>query len=233
MPHSVSLISTIAVGLGLSLILGFVAVRLRLPALVGYLVTGMIVGPFTPGFVADAEIASQLAEIGIMLLMFGVGLHFSFADLMAVRRLALPGAVVQMTVATLMGMGLGLGPGSGADAGAGPVGGQHGGVAAGPGVVRADRFLHRAGGDRLVGRGRLGHGAGAGAFAAFGGCPGRARPGGNCCRQSLLAGHPGAHALACRRLRGGDAGAGPPPLPLVAEAGAPNRLTRAFHAVRG
>ena len=106
MPHSVSLISTIAVGLGLSLILGFVAVRLRLPALVGYLVTGMIVGPFTPGFVADAEIASQLAEIGIMLLMFGVGLHFSFADLMAVRRLALPGAVVQMTVATLMGMGL-------------------------------------------------------------------------------------------------------------------------------
>ena len=106
MPHSVSLISTIAVGLGLSLILGFVAVRLRLPALVGYLVTGMIVGPFTPGFVADAGIASQLAEIGIMLLMFGVGMHFSFADLMAVRRLALPGAVVQMTVATLMGMGL-------------------------------------------------------------------------------------------------------------------------------
>ena len=106
MPHSVSLISTMAAGLGLSLVLGFIAVRLRLPALVGYLVTGMIVGPFTPGFVADAEIASQLAEIGIMLLMFGVGLHFSFADLMAVRRLALPGALVQMTVATLLGMGL-------------------------------------------------------------------------------------------------------------------------------
>ncbi|MBV8617378.1 MAG: cation:proton antiporter [Curvibacter sp.] len=106
MPHSVSLISTIAVGLGLSLILGFIATRLRLPALVGYLVTGMICGPFTPGFVADAEIASQLAEIGIMLLMFGVGLHFSFKDLLAVRRVAVPGALVQMAVATLLGMGL-------------------------------------------------------------------------------------------------------------------------------
>lgn len=107
MPHSVSLISTIAVGLGLSLVLGFLATRLRLPALVGYLVTGMICGPFTPGFVADGEIASQLAEIGIMLLMFGVGLHFSFRDLLAVRRIALPGALVQMTLASLMGMGLG------------------------------------------------------------------------------------------------------------------------------
>lgn len=106
MPHSVSLISTIAAGLGLALIFGFFAVRLRLPALVGYLLAGVIIGPFTPGFVADAAIASQLAEIGVMLLMFGVGLHFSLDDLLAVRKIAVPGAVVQMSVATALGMGL-------------------------------------------------------------------------------------------------------------------------------
>ncbi len=106
MPHSVSLINTIAAGLGLALVLGFIAARLRLPALVGYLLAGVIIGPYTPGFVADAEIAAQLAEIGVMLLMFGVGLHFSLDDLLAVRKLALPGAVVQMAVATLLGMGL-------------------------------------------------------------------------------------------------------------------------------
>ncbi len=106
MPHSVSLISTIAAGLGLALVLGFVAMRLKLPALVGYLLAGVVIGPFTPGFVADAEIASQLAEIGVMLLMFGVGLHFSLDDLLAVRKIALPGAVVQIAVATALGMGL-------------------------------------------------------------------------------------------------------------------------------
>lgn len=106
MPHSVSLISTIAAGLGLALIFGFIAARLKLPALVGYLLAGVLIGPFTPGFVADAEIASQLAEIGVMLLMFGVGLHFSLDDLLAVRKIAVPGAVVQMTVATALGMGL-------------------------------------------------------------------------------------------------------------------------------
>jgi CPA2 family monovalent cation:H+ antiporter-2 len=106
MPHSVTLINTIAAGLGLALILGFIAVRLRLPALVGYLLAGVIIGPFTPGFVADAEIASQLAEIGVMLLMFGVGLHFSLDDLLAVRKIAVPGALVQMAVATLLGMGV-------------------------------------------------------------------------------------------------------------------------------
>ena len=106
MPHSVSLISTIAAGLGLALVFGFIAARLRLPALVGYLLAGVIIGPFTPGFVADAEIASQLAEIGVMLLMFGVGLHFSLDDLLAVRKIAVPGAIVQMTVATALGMGL-------------------------------------------------------------------------------------------------------------------------------
>ena len=103
MPHSVSLINTIAAGLGLALILGFLAVRLRLPALVGYLLAGVILGPFTPGFVADMEIAAQLAEIGVMLLMFGVGLHFSLDDLMAVRKIAVPGALVQIGVATLLG----------------------------------------------------------------------------------------------------------------------------------
>ena len=108
MPHSVSLISTIAAGLGLALVFGFLAVRVRLPALVGYLLAGVVIGPFTPGFVADAAIASQLAEIGVMLLMFGVGLHFSLDDLLAVRKIALPGAVVQMVVATALGMGLAL-----------------------------------------------------------------------------------------------------------------------------
>ncbi len=106
MHHSLSLINTIAAGLGLALVLGFVATRVKLPALVGYLLAGVMIGPFTPGFVADREMASQLAEIGVMLLMFGVGLHFSLGDLLAVRRIALPGAVVQMVVATLLGMGL-------------------------------------------------------------------------------------------------------------------------------
>ncbi|KQR55616.1 YbaL family putative K(+) efflux transporter [Acidovorax sp. Leaf160] len=106
MHASLPLINTIAAALGLALVLGFVATRVKLPALVGYLLAGVVIGPFTPGFVADKEMASQLAEIGVMLLMFGVGLHFSLGDLLAVRRIALPGAVVQMVVATLMGMGL-------------------------------------------------------------------------------------------------------------------------------
>ena len=103
MPHAVSLISTLAAGFGLALLFGFVAARLGLPALIGYLIAGIVIGPATPGFVADAEIAAQLAEIGVMLLMFGVGLHFSLADLLAVRKVALPGAVVQMGVATALG----------------------------------------------------------------------------------------------------------------------------------
>ena len=103
MPHSVSLITTMAAGLGLALVLGFTAVRLKLPALVGYLIAGIIIGPSTPGFVADVELAGQLAEIGVMLLMFGVGLHFSIDDLLSVRKIALPGAIVQIGVATTMG----------------------------------------------------------------------------------------------------------------------------------
>jgi len=103
MPHETALIATIAAGLGLAFLFGLIAVRLRLPALVGYLLAGIAVGPFTPGYVADAGLASQLAEIGVILLMFGVGLHFSIADLLAVRRIAVPGAIVQIAVATGLG----------------------------------------------------------------------------------------------------------------------------------
>ena len=106
MPHSVELITTITTGLGLALIFGFAAARLKLPTLVGYLLAGIVIGPFTPGFVADTQLAGQLAEIGVMLLMFGVGLHFSLDDLLSVKKIALPGAVVQIAVATAMGMAL-------------------------------------------------------------------------------------------------------------------------------
>jgi CPA2 family monovalent cation:H+ antiporter-2 len=108
MPHTISLITTLAAAFGLALVFGFIAARLGLPALVGYLVAGIAIGPATPGFVADASIAAQLAEVGVMLLMFGVGLHFSIADLLAVRRIAAPGAVVQMAVATALGAGVAL-----------------------------------------------------------------------------------------------------------------------------
>lgn len=106
MPHETSLIATIAVGLALAFIGGLIAHRLRLPPLVGYLLAGLAVGPFTPGFVADAEIAAQLAEIGVILLMFGVGIKFSFKDLLAVRNLAVPGALMRILIATLLGIGL-------------------------------------------------------------------------------------------------------------------------------
>src|SRR3712207_2451671 len=103
MPHETALIGTIAAGLGLAFVLGFAAARLRLPPLVGYLFAGVLVGPFTPGFVADTGLAQQLAEIGVILLMFGVGIHFSAGDLLAVRRIALPGAAVQIALATMLG----------------------------------------------------------------------------------------------------------------------------------
>ena len=106
MPHSTPLISTIVAGLVLAFILGAIANRFRMPPLVGYLVAGVLVGPFTPGFVADAELATELSEIGVILLMFGVGLHFSLKDLLSVRALAIPGAIVQIGGATLLGLGL-------------------------------------------------------------------------------------------------------------------------------
>jgi CPA2 family monovalent cation:H+ antiporter-2 len=104
MPHSVALISTLAVGFALALIFGFIAVKLKAPALLGYLVAGILIGPGTPGLVADVELTSQLAEVGVMLLMFGVGLHFSIEDLLSVKKIALPGAVVQIAVATTLGV---------------------------------------------------------------------------------------------------------------------------------
>ena len=104
--HDVPLIATIAVSLAFAFVGGLLAVRLRLPPLVGYLLAGIVVGPFTPGFVADAKLAPQLAEIGVILLMFGVGTHFSIRDLFAVRRVALPGAFTQIIVATALGAGV-------------------------------------------------------------------------------------------------------------------------------
>ncbi|PWR25706.1 cation:proton antiporter [Zavarzinia aquatilis] len=106
MPHETPLIATVAIGFVIAFIFGFCASRLRMPPLIGYLLAGVAVGPFTPGFVADAGLAAQLAEIGVILLMFGVGLHFSAADLLAVRWIALPGAIGQIGVATLMGVGV-------------------------------------------------------------------------------------------------------------------------------
>ena len=104
MEHNISLITTITAAFGTALILGILAERIKVPALVGYLLAGILIGPATPGFVADVHLASQLSEIGVMLLMFGVGLHFSLNDLMAVKRIALPGAIVQMSIATVLGM---------------------------------------------------------------------------------------------------------------------------------
>src|SRR5215831_19977283 len=104
MPHDVSLISTVAVGLTFAFAGGLLAVRVGLPPLVGYLLAGIAVGPFTPGFVADEKLAPQLAEIGVILLMFGVGMHFSLRDLLSVKLIAVPGAVVQIAIATLLGM---------------------------------------------------------------------------------------------------------------------------------
>ncbi len=106
MHHDVPLIATIAVSFGFAAILGYLADRLQLPPLVGYLLAGILMGPITPGFVADTGLASQLAEIGVILLMFGVGLHFSARDLLAVRGVAIPGAIAQILVATLLGVGL-------------------------------------------------------------------------------------------------------------------------------
>jgi CPA2 family monovalent cation:H+ antiporter-2 len=106
MHQETALLATIAVGLALAFIFGFAAARLGLPPLVGYLVAGVAVGPFTPGFVADSGLAGQLAEVGVILLMFGVGLHFSVRDLLAVRRIAVPGAIAQIVVATVLGAGV-------------------------------------------------------------------------------------------------------------------------------
>ncbi|MFG6489876.1 cation:proton antiporter [Roseateles sp. BYS78W] len=106
MHDNMTLISTLAAAFGLALVLGLLAQWARLPALVGYLLAGVLIGPYTPGFVGDVHLAQQLSEVGVMLLMFGVGLHFSVGDLMSVKGIALPGALVQMAAATAMGAGL-------------------------------------------------------------------------------------------------------------------------------
>lgn len=117
MPHDIPLITTISVGLGLACLLGLLAHRLNLPLIAGYLAAGVLIGPFTPGFVANQEIATELAEMGVILLMFGVGLHFSLKDLMSVRAIAIPGALAQILVATgtgtLLALVLGWGWGAG------------------------------------------------------------------------------------------------------------------------
>lgn len=104
MQHDVDLIILLAVGFGFALIFGYIAARLRLPPLIGYLIAGIIISPNTPGITADIHIANQLAELGIMFLMFGVGIHFSLNDLLQVKRIAVPGAILQITVATILGM---------------------------------------------------------------------------------------------------------------------------------
>ena len=104
--HEPPLITTIVAGLGLAFVFGAIAQRLRVSPLVGYLLAGVAVGPYTPGFVADPALAAELAEIGIILLMFGVGLHFSLRDLLSVHAIAVPGALVQIGVATIFGLGL-------------------------------------------------------------------------------------------------------------------------------
>ena len=106
MHQEATLIATVAVSFVFAAVLGYVADRLRLPPLVGYLMAGILMGPFTPGFIADTGLASQLAEMGVILLMFGVGLHFSAGDLLAVKGIAIPGAVLQIAIATLLGVAL-------------------------------------------------------------------------------------------------------------------------------
>src|SRR5690606_27474399 len=107
MHHASPLIAVLVGGLGLAFLFGTIANRFKLPPLLGYLLAGVAVGPFTPGFIADPGLIQQLADIGIILLMFGVGLHFSLRDLMSVRAIALPGAIGQISIATLLGMALG------------------------------------------------------------------------------------------------------------------------------
>jgi CPA2 family monovalent cation:H+ antiporter-2 len=108
MPHDTPLIATIVIGLSLAFVLGLLAHRLKLPMIAGYLLAGIIIGPFTPGYVADQDLATELAELGVILLMFGVGLHFSLKDLMSVKNIAIPGAVGQILVATGAGLGLAM-----------------------------------------------------------------------------------------------------------------------------
>ena len=237
MPHNVSLISTIAAGFGLALVFGFVAARLKMPPLVGYLLAGMLIGPATPGFVADVELAGQLAEIGVMLLMFGVGLHFSLEDLLAVKRIAVPGALLQIVVATALGMATSLFWGW--TLGAALVFGLALSVASTVVLLRALEargVLESVNGRIAVGwlvvedlvmvlvlvllpplAPLLGGSADAHAGAAGAGALDHARH----------------HAGQGRRVHRADAGRRPARVPAPAVAGGAHRLARAVHAVRG
>lgn len=117
MPHATPLIATLVAGICLAFVAGLVAHRFRLPPIAGYLMAGVVIGPFTPGFVADQKLANELAEIGVILLMFGVGLHFSLKDLLSVRAIAIPGALGQIAVATVFGLLLALAMGWSAGSG--------------------------------------------------------------------------------------------------------------------
>ncbi|MDZ4067724.1 MAG: cation:proton antiporter, partial [Tabrizicola sp.] len=107
LPHDTPLITTLVAGFGLAFLFGLLAQRLKLPLIAGYLLAGVLIGPFTPGYVADMDLATELAELGVILLMFGVGLHFSPRDLMAVKAIAVPGALGQIAVATAFGTAMG------------------------------------------------------------------------------------------------------------------------------
>ena len=149
MDHEPVLISTIAIGLTAAFIGGLLARRLRLPEIVGYIAAGVAIGPFTPGLSADTDIALELAELGVILLMFGVGIEFSIRDLLAVRSIAIPGAIVQTIVGTALGIALGHGPWLGArgraDPGARVVHREHGRAAARAGGPQRARYRRRAG----------------------------------------------------------------------------------------
>ena len=165
MPHNINLITTIAAALGLAMVMGFVVSRLKMPPVVGYLIAGIVIGPATPGFVADVGLARQLAEIGVMLLMFGVGLHFSLDDLLAVRRVVVPGAIVQMCISAGLGIARGafLGMDSWSCSGLRPraFGRQHGSGSEGAGRRPRIAVHQRSHSHRLAHRRGPGDGAGA------------------------------------------------------------------------
>ncbi|NDE64910.1 MAG: hypothetical protein EB022_03975, partial [Proteobacteria bacterium] len=108
MTHSVNLIALLATGFGLALVFGYLANYLKIPSLVGYLLAGVIIGPFTPGYVGDQQLASQLAEVGVILLMFGVGLHFSIHDLDRLKKTAIPSALINIIIITLLSAGIAI-----------------------------------------------------------------------------------------------------------------------------
>ena len=240
MPHDTPLIATIVAGLGLAFVFGALANRFRMPPLVGYLIAGVLVGPNTPGFVADQQLAAELAEIGVILLMFGVGLHFSLKDLLSVRAIAVPGAIVQIGFATALGAGLawllGWSIGAGLVFGLALSVASHRGAAARPAGAAADRDRARPHRRRLADRRGSGHGAGAGAAAGAGRRARRQRHRRTTtraccrCRRARHLGRRRHHAGQGRRLRRRHAGRRPPGHSLDPALCRPYRLARAVPA---